>query len=280
MRQKHLALVVDDQECSLDHVRPVLRSLGHEFHFAQTQAEAEALLDQHRYCYVLLDLEFPADEDCVARVETGFNLLADLRTRFDRRELPVIIMTAHEKGSEYQVRALQLDANDFASKASDKNFETLDVKVRRVVEQTCGKDGCCSLGLSRSGEARRGATRLHFLGDCKNRRYRMGVNEREVWVCYSTFTLLWKLTSAAYDGGRGWVAGRVLSAGNYHNALSRAKRDLAKVAGVSEGLVEGDGHGSFRLALPQEDVSFDEALMEQQHAGLLSAYPVVLKARV
>ena len=43
MRQKHLALVVDDQECSLDHVRPVLRSLGFAFDNAARSPSCDAV---------------------------------------------------------------------------------------------------------------------------------------------------------------------------------------------------------------------------------------------
>ncbi|MCA9645918.1 MAG: response regulator [Myxococcales bacterium] len=242
MNHTHFALVVDDQICTISWVHAVLRSLGHDYHHAETQAQAEELLAKNRYCYVLLDLEFPADEDCVARVETGFNLLANLRTQFGREELPVIVLTAHEKGSEYQVRALQLNANDFASKVGERNHEPLDVKIRRVLEQSCPLPKRAT--SSRPKQAQR---TLHFDGSCKRRRYRMEIDGKEAYVRLTTFTILWKLAHAAAGGEDGWCLGRDLNPGNVHNALSRLRTDLADQVGILDSLVEGDGHGAFRL---------------------------------
>ncbi|MEZ6187930.1 MAG: response regulator [Planctomycetota bacterium] len=260
-RHQHLALVVDDQVAALDAVRPVLRSLRHAYHHARTQVEAEALLERERYCYVLLDLEFPADDDCVARIETGFNFLADLRTRFGREELPVIVTTAHEKGAEYPIRALQLNANDFAQKAND-GHEPLDVKIRRILERTCPPGG-------HPEPAPSAAHRLHFHGDCRRRRYRLEFDEREVYVRLTTFTILWRLATALHRSPPGWVAGRTLNPGNYHNALARLREDLRDRADFAGELIEGDGHGGFRLAT-EVAVTHDPDAMAANHPGLLA----------
>lgn len=261
-RHRHLALVIDDQVAALDAVRPVLRSLRHDYHHARTQAEAEALLEGERYCYVLLDLEFPADDDCVARIETGFNFLADLRTRFAREELPVIVTTAHERGAEYPIRALQLNANDFAQKATD-GHEPLDVKIRRILERTCPPGG-------RGAPPEPQGLRLHFHGDCRRRRYRLDVDEREVYVRLTTFTILWRLALALRREPPGWVPGRVLNPGNYHNALARLREDLRERADVEDELIEGDGHGGFRLATDVA-ISHDPDAMAANHPGLLAS---------
>lgn len=263
MNHTHFALVVDDQICTIDWVHGVLRSLGHDYHHAETQAQAEELLAQNRYCYVLLDLEFPADEDCVARVETGFNLLANLRTRFGRDELPVIILTAHEKGSEYQVRALQLNANDFASKVTDRNHEPLDVKIRRVLEQSCPLPKRAT-----SSRPKQAQHTLHFDGSCKRRRYRMEIDGKEAYVRLTTFRILWKLAQAAKEG-HGWCRGRELNPGNFHNALARLRHDV-EAAGVREDLLENDGHGAFRLASAVQ-TSFDERALSAQHPSLVNS---------
>ncbi|HBP18958.1 MAG TPA: hypothetical protein DEA08_14370, partial [Planctomycetes bacterium] len=127
MPARHKALIVDDQRGIMEILGAILSSLDHDYDYARTQREARDLLKTNRYCYILLDLEFPADDGVTARIQTGFNCLAEIRERYHRDDLPVIVMTAHEKGTEYPIRALQLGANDFAQKDFDEDLEPLDV---------------------------------------------------------------------------------------------------------------------------------------------------------
>ncbi|MCO5166605.1 MAG: response regulator [Planctomycetes bacterium] len=285
MKHEHKALVIDDQQGVLETVKAILFSMEHGFDTARTQREALELLDSRPYCYVLLDLEFPADEGAMPRIRTGFNCLESIRRRFRREDLPVIIMTAHENGTEYPIRALQLGANDFAKKPFDDDLEPLEVKVQRVLAGGCAGRGSHSAaevtppagraaGREREAEEDLPGPRLHFHGECRKRRYRMEIDGKVVYVRLGTFTILWKLAAAAMSGGSGWVAGRELNAGNYHNAISRLRQDLLAVAGAGDsGWVEGDGHGMFRLGVPRGQVSFDEEAMHVHHAALLGDLP-------
>jgi CheY-like chemotaxis protein len=103
MAGKHKALIVDDQRGIMEILGAILSSLDHDYDYARTQREARELLKTNRYCYILLDLEFPADDGVTARIQTGFNCLAEIRERYHRDDLPVIVMTAHEKGTEYPI---------------------------------------------------------------------------------------------------------------------------------------------------------------------------------
>jgi DNA-binding response OmpR family regulator len=286
VKHRHKALVIDDQQGVLETVKAILFSMEHDFDTARTQREALELLDSRAYCYVLLDLEFPADEGAMPRIRTGFNCLEAIRRRFRREELPVVIMTAHENGTEYPIRALQLGANDFAKKPFDDDLEPLEVRVQRVLTGGCAARRSRSLmeaiaAPERASEATDEASgddavgpRLHFHGECRKRRYRMEINGKVVYVRLSTFTILWKLAAAAMmSDGSGWVVGRELNAGNYHNAISRLRQDLAECTGLSGGCIEGDGHGMFRLLAPAEAISFDSEPMRVNHVILLAALP-------
>lgn len=267
---KHKALIVDDQRGIMEILGAILSSLDHEYDYARTQREARELLKASRYCYILLDLEFPADEGVTARIQTGFNCLAEIRERYHRDDLPVIVMTAHEKGTEYPIRALQLGANDFAQKDFEEDLEPLDVKIRRVLRGACDDSGGCRLHGQRSVSRPDGAECvLRFHGDCRRRRHRMEINGETVWVRLSTFEILWELACAARTAPPGWVPGRRISSGNYHNAVSRLKSDLAEVAGLDGSIVQNDGHGSFRLAIAPENVSYDAEALGVNMPGLL-----------
>lgn len=287
MKHRHMALVIDDQQGVLETVKAILFSMEHDFDTARTQREALELLDSRAYCYVLLDLEFPADEGAMPRIRTGFNCLEAIRRRFRREELPVVIMTAHENGTEYPIRALQLGANDFAKKPFDDDLEPLEVKVQRVLAGGCSGRGRRPLmgSMADADRARRAPAdapgqgeegpRLHFHGECRKRRYRLEIDGEVFYVRLGTFTILWRLAAAAMSGGPGWVAGRVLNPGNYHNAISRLRQDLAETVGGDGTWVEGDGHGSFRLEAAGRDLSFDQDAMRVHHGALVRDAPQV-----
>lgn len=100
-------LVVDDE----DHLRRLLCDLlereGYRTIEARDGAEAIARVDQHNPDLVLLDLNLPGLD--------GYGVLAQLRSRPDTRQLPVVVLTA--KGDEdNEVRVLQAGADDFLTK--------------------------------------------------------------------------------------------------------------------------------------------------------------------
>ena len=97
----------------------------------------------------------------------------------------------------------------------------------------------------------------------------MDINGATVWVRLSSFEMLWELARVARTNAPGWVSGRRLSTGNYHNAVSRLKRDLADVAGLDGSIIQNDGHGSFRLGVATENVTFDTKALGVHMPALL-----------
>ncbi|MBW8773414.1 MAG: response regulator [Gemmatimonadetes bacterium] len=100
-------LVVDDE----DHLRKLLCDLlqreGYRTVEARDGAEAIARVDQHAPDLMLLDLTLPGLD--------GYGVQAQLRSRADTRQLPVVVLTA--KGDEdNEVRVLQAGADDFLTK--------------------------------------------------------------------------------------------------------------------------------------------------------------------
>ena len=100
-------LVVDDE----DHLRKLLCDLlereGYQTVEARDGAEAISRVDQHNPDLMLLDLNLPGLD--------GYGVLAQLRSRPDTRQLPVVVLTA--KGDEdNEVRVLQAGADDFLTK--------------------------------------------------------------------------------------------------------------------------------------------------------------------
>ncbi|MBL0211156.1 MAG: response regulator [Holophagaceae bacterium] len=90
---KPLVLVVEDDPLTARLLEAVLMKEGFEVHKAATAAEAKALLDQHAYHAMTLDLLLPDQH--------GLKLLEELRQRPDTQNLPVLVASsAAEAGKE------------------------------------------------------------------------------------------------------------------------------------------------------------------------------------
>jgi CheY-like chemotaxis protein len=101
-------LVVDDNEDNRDMLARRLRRRGYEVSTAESGAEALDLISSAiHFDAVLLDVMMPDI--------TGLEVLAKLRTRFSKEQLPVVMATARSD-SEDVVEALRLGANDYVIK--------------------------------------------------------------------------------------------------------------------------------------------------------------------
>ncbi len=284
MNDRHLALVVDDDHPTIEIAEAILSSLGHDYRAASSQEEAEAMLESEHFCYVLLDLELPARPSDFARRETGFNILERIRLRFTRQELPVIVMTGHGVAHELSVRALKMEANDYIMKPFDQDPEPLDIKIRQVIAKSCEARGkACGLSHAwgRGARVSEGAPapepssardrRLHFSGECRKRRYRMEIDGREAWVRLGTFELLWRLAAAAMTSPTGWIRGSDMNE-SYHTALTRLRKDLFEVLGLEVDFLENDGHGSYRLTVGVERISYEADAIRSHHPRLMDLF--------
>jgi DNA-binding response OmpR family regulator len=101
-------LVVDDNEDNRDMLARRLRRRGYDVSTAESGALALDMIgSETNYDAVLLDVMMPDI--------TGLEVLAKLRTRFNKDQLIVVMATARSD-SEDVVEALRLGANDYVIK--------------------------------------------------------------------------------------------------------------------------------------------------------------------
>lgn len=101
-------LVVDDNEDNRDMLARRLRRRGYQVSTAESGVSAlELITSAQAFDAVLLDVMMPD--------LTGLEVLAKLRTRFNKDQLPILMATARSD-SEDVVEALRLGANDYVTK--------------------------------------------------------------------------------------------------------------------------------------------------------------------
>src|SRR5262245_12202478 len=103
-------LIVDDDLASRALLRRYLT--GHGFTVAEAADGAAALkeLNEGQFDLVLLDVEMPG--------VSGLEVLSAVRAAHAAAELPVMMATARDRGSDV-VEALRLGANDYVTKPFD-----------------------------------------------------------------------------------------------------------------------------------------------------------------
>jgi len=103
-------LVVDDNELNRDMLSRRLRSRGYAVVTAEDGQKALDLVKAQRFDLILLDIMMP--------VLSGLDVLKVIRNRYTVAELPIIMATAKDQGTDV-VEALTLGANDYVTKPFD-----------------------------------------------------------------------------------------------------------------------------------------------------------------
>ncbi len=135
-------LLVEDEAPIRDMVRFALSRAGMEMQDVESVQQAEELLALRRPDLILLDWMLP-DED-------GLVLLRRLRKDEDRRDIPVIMLTARA-GEEDKIKGLGVGADDYITKPFSP--PELIARIKAVLRRATGADT--------SGKLQAGRLSLH-----------------------------------------------------------------------------------------------------------------------
>jgi DNA-binding response OmpR family regulator len=280
MEKKHLILAIDDDSSIVDDLEDTIRSMGHRCLKAQSSEDGWNVLQRYRPCLVLLDLELKTDRrSAKAKIAVGFNLLSRIRTKFDRGDLRVIVITAHSGDSnDLPIRALRGQADDFVKKPFADG--TLERQIHFLLGQCVKHPGETSDGAAvKYSSAAKGAkaTRnidaktkdtIHFDGRPKKRRYCVVVNQKELWVRATTFEVLWRLALPLWAGKSAWLKTTQLQmAGNIHQTVKRAREDIRAAVKNPDLTLETNTH-QYRLSTTPAHLTRDDALVAEYFSHL------------
>ena len=114
-------LIVDDNNKNLFAMKGVLQPLPAELFTALSGNEALALLIQHDFCLILLDVQMP-DMD-------GFEMASLVRNNQDTAHIPIIFVTAINKEDQHVYKGYDVGAVDYLFKPVNPIILTSKVKV-------------------------------------------------------------------------------------------------------------------------------------------------------
>ncbi|HOX08900.1 MAG TPA: DNA-binding response regulator, partial [Planctomycetota bacterium] len=132
------ALVVEDDDRAMPSVEDTLYSLGHEHRWAQSQEEAQKMLQASQFDYVLMDLEIPAKSGRGgASVQYGLNLAEHIHATKGPGKLPIIVMTGHGVKCLNMVEPLKAaGAREFITKPFPDTGRTLADVIKAVLNKS------------------------------------------------------------------------------------------------------------------------------------------------
>ncbi len=120
-------LIIDDSPTSRSEIRQILRHGGicREFHEAADGISGLKMALAQSVDLILCDLEMPGMD--------GFKFLAMKNSREELRDVPVIILTSHEK-QETKIRGLEQGASDYLTKPFDSGELIARVRVQLKIK--------------------------------------------------------------------------------------------------------------------------------------------------
>ncbi len=124
---KGRVLVVDDEAINRSVICRCLQNQGYETFEARSGPETFEAIESNQIDLVMLDIMMP--------VMNGFEILEKIRTRHQKLDLPVIMVTA-ETVSQKIVQAFKLGANDFIPKPIDPAVTVARVEMHIQFKQS------------------------------------------------------------------------------------------------------------------------------------------------
>ena len=162
-RKAHKAFIIEDDAAIADILADLVCSIGHEVVIAATLEDARRVMREERFCYVLLDLQFPPEPGGRPGLGSGDTALAELRALERRRGpgdghlLPIIIVTTYAaKSPEFGSKMHKRGADDFITKPFGNRHDEILDKIREALGNGGHNDhsACSEIWEARNAEKR------------------------------------------------------------------------------------------------------------------------------
>lgn len=142
MNTRPIALLVEDCPDMAEELGELLTELGHTFLHVRSRQEAQDLLEQRQFCYVLTDLQIlDRPGSIVPREEAGFAVVEAARAVYPFRTatgghtVPVILVTGYPIDRELVCEAKACGADAVLRKLLSENRPRLEVVIADLLRR-------------------------------------------------------------------------------------------------------------------------------------------------
>jgi DNA-binding response OmpR family regulator len=269
-KQKHVALVVEDDPSLAEALGDLLKSLGHDFIHAETQEEGLRLMEEGHFCFAILDLQIKVDACAVyPMVEAGEQLQRQIREFYpqrnadDHHHLQILAMSGHAKDMSNVIQMLQNGADDFVVKPLGENTPPLHAKIQECLRKSGREDHreCAGIMNLATGEKSNNKTPkpkrttelsgtcLAILGNIQGKRTEIAINGVSQFLPDAQLLLLMRMVAGRTRNGNGWVHKDDLGSRDAEGfkGISNLNNSMKPLLPVGMSFYENNKMGSYRI---------------------------------
>ncbi|ABK43871.1 response regulator receiver protein [Magnetococcus marinus MC-1] len=271
-KNKHVALIVEDDLNLAEALGDLLKSLGHDFIHAETQEEGLRLMEEGQFCFAILDLQIKVDADAIyPMVEAGAQLQRQIRDRYpnrndnDQHHLQILAMSGHAKEMFNVIGMLQNGADDFILKPLGENNPPLHVKIQECLQKS-GRENhadCAHIMELARGKPSRSNSRpvapkrktersdisLTIPGQIEGKRTEVAINGVSQHLPDAQLLLLMRMVAGRAQDDSGWVHKQDLGSrdADGFKGMSNLNSSLKPLLPGGMSFYENDKMGSYRI---------------------------------
>ena len=247
---RHLGLVVEDDLAMAENLLEIVSSLDCDGISADNRQTAIALLDQHSFCFVLLDLQIKAEPSSIkGHTAHGHAVLREIRQRCGPNRgvpfwTPVLVVSGYAEEVDDVIDMMRNKADDIIRKPPDT--EDVSRRIRAALQQA-GRElhpQCCTIAGTVSAAP---GILITFQGIRDGRRTVVQIAGQDVSLPDSSLKLLLQLAIASEK--KEFVHQRALGARSDHGfkGISRLGQEIQPALGKGVKIIDNDHHGGYAL---------------------------------
>lgn len=268
MANRHRALIVEDDQPTIEDLVEILKSLDFDYEAVSSFEEATQALQGAQFCVILLDLQIKRSPGAIkGHVEHGNALLRDIRQMYHEHtgrsfRLPVIIVSGFASEYSAAVNVMKDGAVDIVQKPL-KGREVSDAVRRalelsdRVTHERCGPEPPEPAARSNTHFC------LAIPGDRIGRRTRVTVDQKPLKLTDGNLRILLHLVVAKHEGRGVHKVDLGASADHGFKGISRLREALAPALPPELDIIDNDHQGTYTLI---KNVVIGECALEKLRA--------------
>ena len=252
MTTKHRALIVEDDEATVEDLVEILRSIGCDHVAVPSFEEALQALRRSTFCFILLDLQIKRSRDAIrGHVEHGNALLREIRLLYPQHTgrafwLPVIVVSGFANEVSAAVDVMKDGAGDVVHKPL-KSREVSEA-VRRALERSgrSTHDRCESMSADSVTDPAADVL-VAIPGDRIRRRTRVTVGQKNLELTDGSLRILLRLLVAHREGKGVHKIDLGANADQGFRGISVLREALKGVLPAGVDVIHNDYHGTYSL---------------------------------
>ena len=150
MKERHIALVVEDDSETAEDLVQILESIGCASAVVDSAEDAEKQIQERSFCLILLDLQIKSKPDSIkGHVEHGKSVLRTIRAKYSEHKenyysLPVLVVSGFARETDVAIEVMKTGASDVIQKplisgqVSERIRQALQDSGRRT-HDACGE---------------------------------------------------------------------------------------------------------------------------------------------